>query len=124
MWSYPRDPSGRRQDLSVQGLDVPAGGELLAPTVHDVQLLTAVALATRVRVSSEDVLEDPLGRLIPEVPISRIHITVVDPLLVRPATRWGAILGSLLAPLADALHELDDLAALRGTMATIGVHRA
>jgi hypothetical protein len=36
----------------------------------------------------------------------------VDPLLVRLATRWGAILGSLLALLADALRELDDLAAL------------
>jgi hypothetical protein len=38
--------------------------------------------------------------------------------------RWGAILGSLLAPLADALRELDDLAALRGVVATVGVHRA
>ena len=59
-----------------------------------------------------------------EVPFSRGHITVVDPLLARPTMRWGAILGSLLAPLADALRELDDLVALRGAVATIGVHRA
>jgi hypothetical protein len=71
-----------------------------------------VVVITRVRVSSENVLEDPLRSLIPDVPFSRSHITVVDPLLARPATRWGAILGSLLTPLADALRELDDLAAL------------
>ena len=59
-----------------------------------------------------------------EVPFSRGHITVVDPLLARPTMRWGAILGSLLAPLADALRELADLVALRGAVATIGVHRA
>jgi hypothetical protein len=35
-----------------------------------------------------------------------------------------AILGGLLAPLADALHELDDLVALHGAVATIRVHRA
>jgi hypothetical protein len=37
---------------------------------------------------------------------------------------WGAILGGLLASLTDALRELDYLAALRGVVATIGVHRA
>jgi hypothetical protein len=89
-----------------------------------VQLLAAVGIITKVRVSSEDVLEDLLGGLIPEVPFSRGHITVMDPLLARPATRWGAILGRLLAPLADALRELDDLTTLRGTVATVGVHRA
>jgi hypothetical protein len=83
-----------------------------------------VGIITGVRVSSEDVLEDLLGGLIPEVPFSRCHITVVDPLLARPATRWGAILGSLLAPLANALRALDDLTALRGAVATVGVHRA
>jgi hypothetical protein len=50
--------------------------------------------------------------LIPEVVFSHSHLTIVDPLLARPATGWGAILGGLLAPFADALHELDDLAAL------------
>jgi hypothetical protein len=124
MWSSLWDPLDRRKDLSAQGLDVPVGGELPAPAVHDVQLLAAVALATGVGVSSENVLEDPLGRLIPEVPLSRGHITVVDPLLARPTTRWGAILGSLLAWLADVLRELDDIATLRGAVVTVGVHRA
>jgi hypothetical protein len=62
--------------------------------------------------------------LIPEVPFSRSHLAVVDPFLARPATRWGAILGSLLVPLADALRELDDLATLRDVVATVGVYRA
>jgi hypothetical protein len=38
--------------------------------------------------------------------------------------RRRAILGGLLAPLADALRELQDLLALRGAMATVGVDRA
>jgi hypothetical protein len=61
MWSSLRDPWDRRKDLSTQGLDVPAGGELLDPVVHHVQLLEAVVVVTRVGVSSEDVLEVPLG---------------------------------------------------------------
>jgi hypothetical protein len=83
-----------------------------------------VGIITRVGISSEDVLEDLLGGLIPEVLLSRSHITIVDPLLARLATRWGAILGSLLAPLADMLRQLDDLAALRDAVATVGVHMA
>jgi hypothetical protein len=122
VWGCFRDPGGRRQDLAAQGLHVPVGGELPASAVHHVQLLAAVGIITGVGVSSEDVLEDLLGGLIPKVPFSHGHITVVGPLLARPATRWGAILGSLLAPLADTLHELDDLAALRGAVATVGVH--
>jgi hypothetical protein len=62
--------------------------------------------------------------LIPEVPFSRGHITVVDPLLARTATRRGAILGSLFATLADELRGLDDLATLHGAEATVGVHMA
>jgi hypothetical protein len=62
--------------------------------------------------------------LIPEVPLSYDHITIVNPLLARPTMRWGAILGSLLAPLANALREFDDLVALCGAVATVGVHRA
>jgi hypothetical protein len=100
------------------------GGEFPASVVNHVQLLATVSIITGVEVSSADVLEDMLGGLIFEVPFSRSHIIVVDPLLARPTTRWGAILGSLLAPLADALRELDDTAALRGTVATVGVHRA
>jgi hypothetical protein len=124
VWGCLQDPWGRRQDLAVQGLHVPAGGKFPASAVYYVHLLVAVGIITGVGVSSEDVLEDLLKGLVPEVPFPRGHITVVDPLLARPATRWGAILGSLLAPLADTLRELDELAALRGAVATVGVHRA
>jgi hypothetical protein len=120
----PSGPRDRRKDLSAQGLDIPAGGELPAPAVHDVQLLATVVVITGVGVPSEDILQVPLGLLIPEVPFSRGHLTVVDPLLARAATGWGAILRGLLAPFADALCELDDLVALRGAVATVGVHRA
>jgi hypothetical protein len=58
MWSSLRGPWDHQKDLSAQGLDVPAGGELSAPAVHHVQLLAAVVVVTRV--SSENVLEDPL----------------------------------------------------------------
>jgi hypothetical protein len=61
MWSSLRDPQDRRKDLSTRGLDVPAGGELPAPAVHHIQLLAAVVVVTEVRVSSEDILEVPLG---------------------------------------------------------------
>jgi hypothetical protein len=40
------------------------------------------------------------------------------------ATRWGAVLGRLLALLADTLGELDDLATFCGAVATVGVYRA
>jgi hypothetical protein len=62
--------------------------------------------------------------LIPEVPFSRSHLAIVDPFLARLAAKWGVVLGRLLAPLADALHELDDLATLGGAMATVGVYMA
>jgi hypothetical protein len=65
-----------------------------------------VVVVTGVGVSSEDVLEDLLGGLIPEVPFSRGYVTFVDLLLARPASRRRVILGGLLAPLADALREL------------------
>jgi hypothetical protein len=52
------------------------------------------------------------------------HLAAVDPFLARSAARRGAIAGSLLAPLANALRELDDLVTLRGAVATVGVYRA
>ena len=107
-----------------QGLHVPTRGELPASAIHNVQLLAAVIVITGVGVSSEDVLEDLLGGLIPEVPFSRGYVTFVDLLLARPAPRPRAILGGLLASLADALRELQDLSAFRGAMATVGVDRA
>jgi uncharacterized membrane protein len=39
-------------------------------------------------------------------------------------TRWRAVLGRLLTPLADAFRKINDLAALRGVVATVGVYRA
>jgi hypothetical protein len=44
------------------------------------------------------------------------------------ATRWGAVLGRLLTPLADAFadafREINDLATIRGAVVTNGVYRA
>jgi hypothetical protein len=83
-----------------------------------------VIVITGVGVSSEDVLEDLLGGLIPEVPFSHGRATIVDLLLVRPTSRRRAILGGLLAPLADALRELEDLSAFHGVVVTVGMDRA
>jgi hypothetical protein len=124
MWSTLRDPWDRWKDLSTQGLNVPMGGKLPASAIHNIQLLAAVVVITRVGVSSDNVLEDLLGGLIPEVPLARGQVTFVDLLLARPATRWRAIPRGLLAPLADALRELQDFPALRGAMASIRVDRA
>jgi hypothetical protein len=86
-------------------------GKLPASAIHYIQLLAAVVVVTGVGVSSEDVLENLLGILIPEVPFSCGYVTFVDLLLARLASRRRAILGGLLAPLADALRELQDLLA-------------
>jgi hypothetical protein len=107
-----------------QGLYVPAGGQLPASAIHKVQLLAAVIVITRVGVSSQDVLEDLLGGLIPKVTFSHGYVTFVDLLLARPASRRRATLGGLLAPLTEALRELQDLSAFQGAMATTGVDRA
>jgi hypothetical protein len=80
-------PGIRRKDLAAQGLYVPTGDELPASAIHHVQLLATVVVITGVGVSSEDVLEDLLGGLIPEVPFSRGQVTFVELLLARPATR-------------------------------------
>jgi hypothetical protein len=55
---------------------------------------------------------------------SRNHLIVVNSFLARSATRWGAVLGRLLAPLTDALGELDDLATFCSVVASVGVYRA
>jgi hypothetical protein len=77
-----------------------------------------------VGVSGENVLQNPLGWLIPEVQFSRGHLAVVDPFFARPATRRGAILGGLLTSFTDALREFDDLTTLHGAMVTVGVYGA
>jgi pSer/pThr/pTyr-binding forkhead associated (FHA) protein len=88
MWGCLRDPWGRRKDLTAQVLRVPTGGELLASAIHNIQLLAAVIVITGVGVSSEDVLEDLLGGLIPEVPFSHGYVTFVDLLLAKLTSRW------------------------------------
>jgi hypothetical protein len=65
-----------------------------------------------------------LRGLIPEVPFSHGQVAFVDLLLARPTMSRRAILGGLLAPLADALHELEDLSAFRGAVVTVGMDRA
>jgi hypothetical protein len=79
---------------------------------------------TRVGASGEDILQVPLGRLIPEVPLSRGHLAVLHLFFARSTARWRAVFGRLLAPLTDAFRKVDDLATLRGAVATVGVHRA
>jgi hypothetical protein len=49
---------------------------------------------------------------------------IVRPFLTRPVMGCGAILGRLFTSLADVLCELDDLTALRGAVASVGVHKA
>jgi hypothetical protein len=74
--------------------------------------------------SSEDIFQVPLGRLVPEVPLSRGYLAVVLLLFVVPTARRGPVFGRLLAPHADAFCEVNDLATIRYTVATIWVHRA
>jgi hypothetical protein len=79
---------------------------------------------TKVGASDEDILQVPLGRLIPEVPFSRGHLAVVHIFLAGPAARRGAVFGGLLAPLADMFCEVNDLKTLCGAVAAMRVHRA
>jgi hypothetical protein len=79
---------------------------------------------TGVGASGEDILQVPLGRLIPEIPLSRGHLAIVHLFFPRSAARWRVIFGRLPAPLTDMFREVNDLVTLRGTVATVGVHRA
>jgi hypothetical protein len=122
VWSSFGDPWDRRKNLPSQGLDTPAGDELPASAVHYIHLLAAIVVIAGVRVSSEDVLKVPFGRLVVEV--SSIHNRgfFVGPLLARPVVRRRDVLGGLLAPLADTSREFDNFTAVGGTVATVGVH--
>jgi hypothetical protein len=62
--------------------------------------------------------------LIPELSLSRGHFVVIDPLLTRPASGRGAVLGRLLASLANAFRKLDDLTTFRGAVSSVGMHWA
>jgi hypothetical protein len=79
---------------------------------------------TGVGASGEDILQVPLGRLIPEVPLNSDYLVVVHLFFAGPAARRGVVFGGLLAPLADAFCEVNDLVTLRGAVATMRVHRA
>jgi hypothetical protein len=76
---------------------------------------------TGVGAFGEDILQVPLGRLIPEVSSCRGHLAVVHLFLAGPAARRGAVFGGLLAPLADMFCEVNDLATLCGVVATMRV---
>jgi hypothetical protein len=83
-----------------------------------------LVVSTGVGASSEDILQVPLGRLIPEVPFSRGHLAIIHLFFAKSATRWGAIFGRLLVSLTDTFCEVNDLATLHGAVVTVGVHRA
>jgi hypothetical protein len=79
---------------------------------------------TRVGASGEDILQVPLGRLIPEIPLNSGHLAIVHLFFARSAARWRVVFGRLPAPLTDTFHEVNDLATLRGDVASVRVHRA
>jgi hypothetical protein len=83
VWGSFGDPWDHRKNLPSQVLDTPAGDELPASAVHYVQLLAAVVVVTGVRVSGEDVLKVPLGRLVVEVSSLHSRGFFVGPLPAR-----------------------------------------
>jgi hypothetical protein len=119
-----RRPRRHREDLSAKGLDVSVGDELRTAAVHDVQLLaTLVSIGLGVRLVVET-LEVLVGGLIPQLPVRRSFVDVGGFLLAGPPRRGRAFLRGLVAPLAEALREPLDLAALSGTVASPWVDRA
>jgi hypothetical protein len=58
--------------------------------------------------------------LVPQLPLYRSCISIGELLLAEPPRRGGAILGGLVAPLAKALCEFLDLAALGGAVVSPG----
>jgi hypothetical protein len=104
-----RCPRLHRENFPAKGLDVSLGDELRATVVHDVQLLAALVtprLGVRLVVETLKVL---LWCLVPQFRCRRGSVGVGDLLLARPPRWGGVILGGLLASLADALRELQDL---------------
>jgi hypothetical protein len=119
-----RCPRLHREDLSAKGLDVSPGDELRTAVVHDVQLL-AVLIPARLRVEQvEETLEVFVGGLIPQLPLRHGCVGIGGFLLAGPPRRGGAFPRGLVAPLAKALRELLDLAALGGAVASPRMNRA
>jgi hypothetical protein len=111
-------PEGVRKGLQRKGvLQLRRSGNTGSLWVH-------LVVFTGVGASGEDIFQVPLGRLVPEVPVSRGYLAVVHLLFARPTARRGVVFGRLLAPLADAFCEVNDLATLHCTVATMRVHRA
>jgi hypothetical protein len=71
----------------------------------------------------EEALEVLVWGLIPQLPLRRSCIGIGGLLLAGPPRRGSAFLGSLVAPLAKALCELLDLAALGGAVASPRMNR-
>jgi hypothetical protein len=113
-----RHPRLHREDLSAKRLDVPPRDELRTTAVHDVQVLV-VLVTTGLRVGLvEETLKVFVGGLIPQLPLRRGRVGVGSLLLAGPPRRGGAFPGGLVTPLVKVLHELLDLAALGGAVAS------
>jgi hypothetical protein len=72
----------------------------------------------------EETLEVFIGGLIPQLPLRRGCIAIRGFLLAGPPRRGRAFPRGLVAPLAKALCELLDLAALGGVVASPKMNRA
>jgi hypothetical protein len=119
-----RHPWLHREDLPAKGLDVPPGDELRTAAVHNVQLLAALVPAGLGIGLLEKSLEVFVGGLIPQLSLRRGCVGIGGFLLTGPARWGGALLGGLISPLAEALRELLDLAALGGAVASPRMNRA
>jgi hypothetical protein len=72
----------------------------------------------------EETLEVFIGGLIPQLPLRHGRVGIGGFLLARLPRRGGAFPGGLVVPLAKALRELLDLAALGGAVASPRMNRA
>jgi hypothetical protein len=72
----------------------------------------------------EETLEVFVGGLIPQLPLRRGRVGIGGFLLAGPPRRGGTFPRGLVTPLAKALRELLDLAALGGAVASPRMNRA
>jgi hypothetical protein len=124
LWPLPRVPAGSLDPWGIQkGFRRKACFSSIDRGTRGPPRVRLVVF-TGVGASGEDILQVPLERLIPEVPLIRGHLAIVHPFFARSAARWRAVFGRLLASHTDAFREVNDLETLRSTVATVGVHRA